>query len=383
MSSEPRLSVIIPTYNESENIPILIERLTQVLARIPHEIMVVDDNSPDRTWEVAENIAAKNPAVRVIRRLNEKGLSSAVLTGMAVARGSVFAVMDGDLQHDEGILPDMFRAIEEEGHDVAIGSRGVEGGGYGSWSKRRRFMSAVAASMAKIVLTSGINDPMSGFFAVSRDCYRESGDRINPRGFKILLEFVGRTRGLKIKEVGYTFKNRIHGETKLSASVIRNYIVALFDIRFGKYISPTFLLYSFVGTTGVVVNLVGFELGKWMKMPAITTGLGKYFDPLDTAVPFGYQLAIISNYLLNNYITFYEKRRKGLENLWGFTVFEFISLFGFIVHTGTYHLLHNNGFMEGAMSETLRELTNNGIATVVALVSNYFLNLHITWGRER
>ncbi len=378
-SQHPHVSVIIPTYNESENIPLLLEKLSVALASLPHEIIVVDDNSPDRTWEVAETISRTNPALRVIRRLNDRGLSSAVVTGMEVGAGDTFAVLDADMQHDETILPRMVELVRSGECDVAIGSRGTEGGSYGEWSKRRRFISWVAASLARIVLSGSVRDPMSGFFVISLGLFKRSADRINPRGFKILLEFIGRNPGINIREVGYTFRNRLHGETKLSGSVIKNYLVALYDLKFGKYISSTFMMYAFVGSTGVLVNLLGFALGEALGFPRIRTGLSDRFDPLYLSVPFGIQISILSNYLLNNYVTFFESRHRGASLLKGLMIFEFISLFGLVVQMGVFQLLHNNGFMDGIVAESLRKFLNNGIGILAATVSNYYLNVSITW----
>ncbi|HMW61177.1 MAG TPA: polyprenol monophosphomannose synthase, partial [Leptospiraceae bacterium] len=247
------LSVILPTYNESRNVPILIEKLGVALAGIDYEVLVVDDNSPDRTYEIVDNISKTNPRVRCIRRIHERGLSSAVVTGMSASEAQYFAVMDADLQHDESILPDLLRAVREEGYDLAVGSRAAEDGSFGEWSRVRRFMSWSATLMAKILLPVQVKDPMSGFFLTSRGVFEKARDQINPVGFKILLEFLGRLRGLKVKEVGYTFRTRIHGETKLSGSVIRNYLVALLDLRFGHVASPVFILYCLVGASGVIV----------------------------------------------------------------------------------------------------------------------------------
>lgn len=375
-----RLSVIVPTYNERDNLPVLLEKLNRVLANISHEILIIDDNSPDGTWETGEKLAETYPAVKVIRRLTDRGLSSAVVMGMTVANGSVFAVMDADLQHDESILPDLLKSIEEEGNDVAVGSRGL--GSYGEWSKRRRFVSWVAAGLAKIVLPVELKDPMSGFFMVRKEIFHDHADKINPRGFKILLEFVGRIKGLKIKETGYTFRNRVAGETKLSGSVVRNYLIALYDIRFGKYISPVFMQYVLVGGTGIIVNLTGFYLGELIGLPKIRTGLSDHLDPLYLSVPFGYQLAILSNYFLNNYITFFETRHKGRAIIKGIILFELISLLGLFVQTSVFQLLHTNNFMAGLIDESLRKYVNVGFGIVAATVSNYFLNINFTWSRK-
>ncbi|MCB1305579.1 MAG: glycosyltransferase, partial [Leptospiraceae bacterium] len=147
----PILSVILPTYNESANLPILLGNLKNTLGSISHEILVVDDNSPDRTWEIAEDIAAKDDTIRVIRRVTDRGLSSAVVTGMEVAEGEILAVMDADLQHDEALLPRMVKTLQE-GFDLVVGSRAAESGSYGEWSRRRRFISWVATVMARVFL---------------------------------------------------------------------------------------------------------------------------------------------------------------------------------------------------------------------------------------
>ena len=376
------ISVVIPTYNEAENLPMLVEKLSLVLKDFSYEIVVVDDNSPDKTWEVADNLSSQYP-VRMIRRFTEKGLSSAVMVGMASSHGKIFTVIDADLQHDERIIPKMYDALTKSGADIAIGSRAVLGGSYGDWSKRRRFMSMVATTMAKTLLRVKITDPMSGFFSITRECFNKTAEKINPRGFKILLEFVGRNKDLKIKEIGYTFRNRVFGETKLSASEIRNYLIALYDIRFGKYIPPIFFLYSLVGVSGVFVNLSFFKLGEFLGFPRIYTGISEFIDPVYTAVPFGYQMAIFTNYYLNNTFTFYEKRKKGFRAfLAGFLMFQLVSLFGLFIQTGVFQLLHINGFLYGAFAEEWRALFNNACGIVVALVSNYYLNMNFTWGRR-
>jgi len=375
-------SVIIPTYNEKDNIPVLVEAIQKAIKDIRHEIIIVDDNSPDGTWKVAEKLQKSNPALTVIRRINERGLSSAVITGMSVAKGNVFAVIDADMQHDESILPLLYNAVQTNGVDVAIGSRGVEGGSYGNWSKKRRLISWVAATMARIVLKDPIKDPMSGFFAISKDFYSRVADKINPRGFKILLEFVARADRPGVKEIGFTFRNRVHGETKLSGSVIRNYIIALYDLKFGKYISPTFFLYSLVGLSGVFVNLLGFAIGEWAGLPRIHTGILGSLDPLFLSVPFGIQISILSNYLINNYFTFYETRRKGKGHIKGFFLFETVSLLGLVIQTGVFQLLYTNQFMFFADGEVVSRYFSNAAGIIAATASNYYLNANLTWEKN-
>ncbi|MDH5657359.1 MAG: glycosyltransferase family 2 protein [Spirochaetia bacterium] len=380
MKEKPTVSVIIPTYNEKENIPILIKKLETVLSKYTYEILIVDDNSPDLTWETAEKLAEKNPRIRVMRRISERGLSSAVVSGMSAASGDYFAVMDADLQHDEAILPSMIEEMRKGGCDICVGSRTVSGGGYGEWSKIRLFMSKAATLLTRIMLPVPVNDPMSGYFIITRKLFHQSAEKINPRGFKILMEFIGRNPGIKVKETGFTFRTRQYGETKLSGSVIRNFLISLYDIRFGKFISYQFLLYALVGSTGVFVNLGGFFLGEMMGLPVIHTGMLGNLDPLYFSVLFGIEISILSNYILNNFITFYEYRHKGKSMISGFFFFQLISIVGLLVQTGVFLLFQNNGFFTDLIAdEALRKIFNNLLGIIAATATNYFLNVNITW----
>jgi len=196
---------------------------------------VVDDDSPDKTWEWVQNYSLKNSHVRIIRRIGEKGLSSAVITGMASASGDILGVMDADMQHDESIIPKMIQLLNEV--DLVVGSRRTEDGSYGEMNYFRRFLSYGATLLAKILLPIKTNDPMSGFFLIKKDVFENSKDRLNPMGFKILLEFLAKNPNINIGEVGYSFRKREFGETKLSGTVMQQYILALLDLRFGKYFS--------------------------------------------------------------------------------------------------------------------------------------------------
>ncbi|MBX7057991.1 MAG: glycosyltransferase family 2 protein [Leptospirales bacterium] len=373
----PLLSVILPTYNESGNLRELVQRLAQALRGQRYEILVVDDNSPDRTWQLAESLAAEGAPLRVMRRLNERGLSSAVVAGMSIAAGDLLAVMDADLQHDESILPAMTQAIREQGYDLAIGSRAAQGGSYGKWSRGRRFVSWVATALARLMLPVQVKDPMSGFFVVRRSVYQQCAERINPVGFKILLEFIGRNPDLKVIEIGYQFRLRVHGETKLSGSVIRNYLLALYDLRFGKVVSPTFAMYSLVGATGVLVNYFGFLLGEAMGLGAVQV----FNEQLHWAPGLGIELSILSNYILNNYLTFFERRHRGRQLWRGILVFHGISSIGAAVQWAIYEVLTNLAPLKVWLSAETARHPYYAIAILIAMISNYFLNLNFTWSR--
>lgn len=379
----PTLSVISPTYNEAENVESLVRSLTAALEGIDHEIIIVDDDSPDRTWERAETLRAEFPRLRVLRRFGDPGLSQAVLAGMAAATGGVLAVIDADGQHDERVLPDMLALVTSDKADVVVGTRAAEGGSYGDWSKSRRFVSWVATLIAKLLLRVPVSDPMSGFFAISRRTYTDLGPSINPRGFKILLEFVGRRRpGLRVAEVGFTFRNRTHGETKMSPSVIRSYLLAIVELRAGRQVKGEFVLYALVGLSGVVLNLVVFSIAEAVNLPNFDSGISDWLDPIEWSVLLGIQMAIIWNFLLNNSFTFWERRFIGRELPLGFLLFEAVSLLGLIINLGVFQFLQSTGWGFDLLGREPSRYLHHIAGLMAALVTNYFLNVNYTWRRR-
>jgi dolichol-phosphate mannosyltransferase len=377
----PVVSVVTPTYCESANIEPLVTALEAALAGIPHEIIVVDDDSPDLTWQVAEELGQRVRSLRVLRRIGENGLSSAVMAGFASATGEVLAVIDADMQHDETVLPRMVSMICDGESDIVVGTRAGDGGSYGDWGAGRRFVSWVATLIAKIFLRVPVSDPMSGFFAVSRATYERYGTSVNPKGFKILLEFIGRRHeGLRVGEVGYTFRNRLHGETKLSPSVIRAYILAVIELRLGRQVKGQFVLYSLVGLSGVAVNLIVFQLFEWINLGSIDIGLR---NEVRWSLLAGIQASIIWNFLLNNYFTFWERRFHRRQLLWGLFLFELVSLVGVFIHVAVFQFLELNEWGSRVMGDTALRLFHDAIGFTVALVSNYFLNINFVFSRRR
>jgi dolichol-phosphate mannosyltransferase len=369
--------VITPTFNEAQNVGPLIDLLEAALVDVDHEILVVDDDSPDRTWEVAEAIAERVPAVKVIRRFSSPGLSQAVLAGMEVARGEVLAVIDADMQHDETRLPAMVKLITSGEADVVVGSRAAEGGSYGDWSKPRRFVSWVATMIAQVLLRVPVTDPMSGFFAISRETYRRLGPTINPQGFKILLEFVGRRNAnLRIREVGFTFRNRTAGETKMSPSVIRSYLLAVFELRLGRQLKPQFVMYCLVGISGFVVNLAVFALAEAFDLGAVDIGLDR---KLRWSLILGIVASILWNFALHNTMTFYEHRFRGIDMIRGLLLFTVVSAIGILIHVAIFQFLESTGWGTGVLRLRPARLLHDAIGMLVALFSNYFLNMNAVW----
>jgi len=378
----PVLSVVTPTFNEAENLPLLVAALQESLAGLPHEIIVADDDSPDGTWEIAERLGEADPSVRVVRRFHDHGLSTAVLDGMSVARGRVLAVIDADLQHDPAILPEMVAALDDGRADVVVGSRATEGGGYGDWAASRRLVSWVATFIARVVLRVSVSDPMSGYFALTRSAYERGAAGINPRGFKILLEFIGRDRSLRVLEVPYEFRNRVHGETKLNRSVIRSYLLAVAELRLGRQVDPAFLLYVLVGLVGLVVNSVVFSVAEAAGVPQFTTGLNEALDPIYGSFVLSVAVSTIVVFVLNNEFTFWEQRYSGWKLLPAFGVFVGMTIVGTLVHVGVFTYLQNIGLLLSVLGEAGARTLHNLIGAVVALIVNWYLNTTYLWRRR-
>jgi dolichol-phosphate mannosyltransferase len=251
------LSVVLPTYNESAHIDAIVEQLMAVLNNIPalrYEIIIVDDDSPDRTWEKALQLSQKFPQIRAIRRQDQRDLSAAVLRGWQVARGDVFAVMDADLQHPPETIPELWRAIRR-GADLAIASRNIEGGGVSDWTLPRRIVSRCAQLLGLVVLpevTGKVSDPMSGYFMVRRSALE--GRELHPLGYKILVEVLARGTVEKISEVPYVFRETPHRPSKHSAAVSAQYLQHLIRIRIYLLKTSTFLRFCIVGASGTLID---------------------------------------------------------------------------------------------------------------------------------
>lgn len=314
------LSIIIPTYNERENVGVLIDRLIALLEPVTSfEVLVTDDDSPDKTWELVQQRGQADHRIRCIRRFGERGLAPAVIEGFHAAQGKYLAVMDADLQHDENLLVPMLEAIKE--HDLVIGSRMAEGGGMGDWGLGRRIVSSVATKLAHWVLHHSIKDPMSGFFMLRTKLFEQIAHQVDAQGFKILLEIMARAPEARVTELGYQFGLRQHGESKLNSGVIVDYLAALYRLKFGRILPLSFFKYGLVGASGVFVNL-GLL---WLLSLA---GLGERM-----AVILAIEGSMFSNYVLNNLWTFAEKRIRGAGRfLAGFVKFNLISSLGAVIN---------------------------------------------------
>src|ERR1700728_4158254 len=252
----PKLSVVIPTFNERDNVTTLFRRLKKTLAGIPFEAIFVDDNSPDGTWQILRALAREDGRVRCIRRIGRRGLSGACIEGILASSAPCAAVIDADLQHDETQLPKMLALLQGGEFDLVVGSRYIEGGSAQSFNRQRAGASALATEVAKRVLKVQIADPMSGFFMIRRDRFEQLAPQLSTQGFKILLDVVATAHGaLRIKEVPYTFGSRLHGESKLDSMVALDFLGLVLAKLTNDVVSLRFLLFAMVGSLGLVVHL--------------------------------------------------------------------------------------------------------------------------------
>jgi dolichol-phosphate mannosyltransferase len=222
------LSIIVPTYNERDNIALLVRRLEAALEG-EHEIIVVDDSSPDGTAALVRELSGKFPALRLVSRSSKAGLTGAIVAGAAAAKGEMLLVMDADLSHPPEKAAELWHALGDA--DIAVGSRMAAGGGVESWPLHRRLISKSAEMMARLTLGISCSDPLSGFFAVRRDVFLRT--RFRTKGYKLLLNILADNRKARLAEVPYVFRDRHAGKTKLGAGEIFRFIADLFRIRFG------------------------------------------------------------------------------------------------------------------------------------------------------
>src|SRR5436190_2757443 len=252
----PQLSVVVPTFNERDNVTVLYRRLDATLTDISWEVVFVDDNSPDGTWEMVRGLARQDSRVRCIRRIGRRGLSGACIEGILAASAPYAAVIDADLQHDETQLPKMVGLLQSGAAELVVGSRYIEGGSADSFDKGRAGVSALATEVARRVLKVQIADPMSGFFMIRRDRFEQLAPQLSTQGFKILLDIIATARGeLRTVEVPYSFGSRLHGESKLDSMVALDFLGLVLAKLTHDVISLRFVLFGMVGSIGLVVHL--------------------------------------------------------------------------------------------------------------------------------
>ena len=358
------LSIVIPTFKERDNVAELVARLERVLAGIAWEAIFVDDDSPDGTADEVRRLGRDKPHVRCVQRIGRRGLSSACVEGMLASAAPYLAVMDADLQHDETLLPKMYAEITTGQYDAVIASRHVDGGGLGDWAASRVAISDFATRLSRLVLKSHLSDPMSGFFMITRPAFEGSVRNLSAIGFKILVDlFASAPKPLRFKELPFVFRQRLHGESKLDSMVALEFLLLLLDKLFGRFVPVRFLLFGLIGGSGVVVHLAVLGLANQVA--------GVAFFAAQTLATF---VAMTSNFFLNNWLTYRDRRLKGWRVLWGLASFYLVCGLGVVANVGIANF---------AFEREWTWWVSGLVGALVGAVWNYAVSSVVTWRSKR
>jgi dolichol-phosphate mannosyltransferase len=358
------LTVVVPTFNERQNVPILLEKLEGVLAGVEWEAIFVDDHSPDGTSDVVRGIARTNRRVRSIERIGRRGLSSACIEGMMASAAPYIAVMDADLQHDESVLPEMLHKIASENLDVVIASRRMAGGSMGEFARERVKLSDMGTKLSRLVCHCEVSDAMSGFFIVESAFLRSVVPRLTGSGFKILVDILASSpTPPRTGEIPYRFRNRQLGESKLDVNVELEYLFLVVDKMIGSWVPTRFVLFVMVGALGVLVHLA-------VLAPLYLNHRHHFLQAQAIATV----VAMTFNFLLNNVVTFRDRKLRGRRLATGLFKFYAACSLGTVINVAFANLLMSRGipwYLAGASG------------TGISSVWNYGVNTVLTWRRSR
>ena len=355
------LVVVIPTLNERENVPLIVERLNRVLAGIGWEVIFVDDDSPDGTADAVRALAQRQGNIRCIQRIGRRGLSSACIEGMLASAARYLAVMDGDLQHDETLLPRMLEKIKAERLDVVVASRHVADGSLGNFAASRVRISDFATRLSRIVVKAELSDPMSGFFIIERSAFTAAMRQLSGQGFKILLDlFASTPRPFAFAELPLQFRERLHGESKLDTLVAWEYLMLLLQKLIGPAVPVRFLLFALIGGLGVGVHLTTL----WTVL---------HFADFAVAQAAATVVAMTGNFLLNNLFTYRDRRLKGWRIVSGLGSFYAVCGIGAAANVGVAASIagHHSWWLAGLAG------------AAVSVVWNYVMSSIFTWSARR
>ena len=360
----PELAVVIPTLNERDNVPLIVERLNRVLAGVAWEAIFVDDDSPDGTADVVRALSRRQPNIRCLQRLGRRGLASACIDGILASAAPYAAVMDGDLQHDESLLPAMLKKLKAERLDIVVASRHVGQGSLGDLERSRVMISDVASRLGRLVVKAELTDPMSGFFVLKREAFAEAMRALSGQGFKILLDlFASSPRPLAFAEVPLKFRQRLHGESKLDAMVAWEYLMLLLQKLVGPAVPIRFLFFSMIGGLGIGTHLLTLWFGTRMLLLTFPVA-----QAAATVV------AMTGNFLLNNLFTYRDRRLRG-RRLWtGLLSFYAVCGAGAAANVGVASYLaglHDSWWLAGLAG------------AAVSVVWNYAMSSIFTWSPRR
>ncbi|MFA4860795.1 glycosyltransferase [Methanoregula sp.] len=366
------LSVIIPTFNEEENIPRIIEEVDAVFRKsnLNGEILVVDDNSKDRTIAIVQKLHTEKENVNILVRTSDHGLSQSVADGFSHASSDIFVVIDADFSHPPALIPKMYDEIRA-GNDVVIGSRYMDGGGIKDWPLKRRVISKGATFLGRLLFPD-ISDPVSGFFAVRKEVV--TGAPLKPKGYKILLEVLGKGTWENDKEIPFEFVDREIGSSKLKFRTIAEYAGQVVDIALFSVLHrgsagwkewERVIKFGLVGLTGIVVNMgLLYYLKEYV---------GLYYL---VASFIAIEISILNNFLWNDLWTFRTQEKQKLSSRWHrLLAFNLVSAGGVVINLGLLYLFTS---VFGVYY-----LISNLIGILVAFLWNFIINRNITWIKKK
>jgi len=362
-STDPQLSLVVPTFNEAGNVALLVEKLEAVLGHIKWEVTFVDDNSPDGTADVVKELGKSKPYVHCIKRIGRRGLSSACIEGMASSNAPIVAVMDADLQHDETVLPQMFDMVDG-GKDLVLASRFFGGQtAEEGLTKFREAGSNVANWIANLVTGTKITDPMTGFFMLKRDRFEQVAPNLSSEGFKILLDIIATARNmgapLDIGEVGFKFRARHDGESKMSPLVAAQFFGLALSKMTGGLLPISFVMFAAVGALGVLVHLGALTIANaWFGFNFTNSQL------------FATLVAMTSNFHLNNILTYADRQLRGAKYWRGLLSFYAVCAIPAIANVSVAAFIYdkNSLFYLAAIAGIL-----------ISIVFNYGMTRIFTW----
>jgi dolichol-phosphate mannosyltransferase len=360
----PELAIVIPTFNEADNVSPLVDCLQTALDTVDWEVIFVDDDSPDGTYRTVQSLSRKNPRVRGLLRVGRRGLASACVEGMLASSAEYLAVMDADHQHDESLLKGMLEVLQSGKADVVVGSRYAGGGSSEQGLGHVRSAgSKLATSLSRWFAPQPLSDPMSGFFMMRREVLDGAIKSLYGRGFKILLDLLSSHEGpLRVVEMPYDMKPRFAGESKLDAAVVIDFLMMLLHRKLHGMIPVRFLLFVAVGLTGVGVHMVSLY--------AVFGGLGQSFPWSQALATF---IAMTSNFFLNNLFTFRDRRLRGTKIISGLLSFYLACSVGAVINVAFASFLFDRGLPWAAAGF---------LGAVVGAVWNFSLSSFFTWRRS-
>ncbi len=353
-----QLSVVVPTFNESKNIRELVKRLNLALDGIAWELIVVDDDSPDGTSKLVKSMSMTDLRIRCIRRIGRRGLAGACIEGILSSSAPYVLVMDGDLQHDESIIPEMFHILES-GRDLAVGSRNVAGGSSNEgFSRLRKWGSDTATKLAQRALKVNISDPMSGFFMLRRETFEKVAPSLSKEGFKILLDFISSAPPtLKTAEVPFKFRERFEGSSKLGSLVTVDYLGLLLSKLSGGILPVRFLMFASVGAFGVLVHLLTLRI--MLDAFQLSFSMAQFVATM---------VAMTGNFILNNELTYRDMKLRGFRFFTGLLTFYAACSVGTIANVGVASWIneawHSDVLLSGLAGALLGAVYNYAAASM-------------------